>query len=133
MAGRFYKFNGTKMKRTIKVKNDKLYKLLEEKNEVLAKAREVNEQNKILTEELQKYGLELNKYKEKLFPLVDQIKDEMGEDLGEFEEFETVEAIDGEIEIVIFDAIEEYKDLYRLKKYEELKKKEEEADKKSKD
>jgi recombinational DNA repair ATPase RecF len=121
------------MKRTIKVKNDKLYKLLEEKNEVLAKAREVNEQNKILTEELQKYGLELNKYKEKLFPLVDQIKDEMGEDLGEFEEFETVEAIDGEIEIVIFDAIEEYKDLYRLKKYEELKKKEEEADKKSKD
>lgn len=121
------------MKRTIKVKNDKLYKLLEEKNEVLTKAREVKVEFDKLQEELQKHGLELNKYKEKLFPLVDKIKEEMGEELGEFEEFETVEAIDGEIEIVVFDAIEEYKDMYRLKKYEQLKRKEEEADKKSKD
>lgn len=118
------------MKRTIKVKNDKLYKVLVEKNKVLKKARKVNEQYKKIQEELQKYGLELNKYKEKLFPLVDKIKDELGEKLGEFEEFETVEPIKGEIEIVIFDVVEQYKDAYRLKKYELLKQKEEKEDQK---
>ena len=104
------------MKRTIKVKNDKLYKILEEKNVVLAEAREVNDKVKILNEELQKYGLELNKYKEKLFPLVDKIKEEI--ELSEFEEIETVEPVNGEVELIIFDAIEEYRDMYRIKKAE---------------
>lgn len=116
------------MKRTLKVKNDKLYKILEEKNKVLKEAREVNDKNKILTEELQKYGLELNKYKEKLFPLVDKIKEEI--ELGEFEEIETVEPVDGEIELIIFDAIEEYKDMYRIKKAEAKQQREDEFKKK---
>jgi len=113
------------MKRTIKIKNKKLYKILEEKGKVLTKARELNEIHKKNAEELNKYGLELNKYKEKLLPIVHKIKDEMGEDLAEFEEFETVEAIDGNVEIVIYDAVEEFKDALRLKKYEQLKKEEE--------
>ena len=113
------------MKRTIKIKNPKLYKILEKKNVVLDKAREVNKEWKKMEQDLQKYGLELNKFKEKLFPIVKKIKEGMGEELGEFEEFETVEAIDGEVSIVIYDAVEEFKDALRLKKYEQLKKEEE--------
>jgi len=113
------------MKRTIKIKNERLYKILEKKDVVLAKARATKGEADKLQEKLQKYGLEINKFKEKLFPLVKKIKEGMKDDLNEFEEFETVEAIEGEIEIVIFDMVEEYKDVIRAKKREQLKKDEE--------
>lgn len=110
------------MQRTIRIKNDKLHKVLSQKDVVLKGAREDLELQKEVEERLRIQGLELNKFKEKLMEVGEPIIKEI--EMGEFEEVSTMEIEGDEIEVTIIDKVEMYKDRLRQEKY--LKEKQEE-------
>lgn len=111
------------MQRTITIKNDKLYKVLSQKDVVLKGAREDLELQKEVEERLRIQGLELNKFKEKLMEVGEPIIKEI--EMGEFEEVSTMEIVGDEIEVTIIDKVEMYKDRLRQDKFIKEKKEQE--------
>lgn len=94
---------------------------LEKKNKLVLEGRE---QHKIVTKEqekLNKIGLQIQKYKDKIIPLVKKVQEDQREKgmLGEFEEYQSVEIENDEVVITTFDAVEEYKNKIREQRNEQ--------------
>ena len=93
------------------IKNDKLKKLLEDVGELVEQGREKSKEVEKFHEEINSLQMRVQKKKEKMKPLVAEIKKELG--YGEFEDFAKLEVIEGEIEIEKIDKIEEHKKFLR--------------------
>ena len=104
-----------KTMRTVKIENSKIFNLV---GEYKAKALEINkvvDEIEKIEKERNKIGLQIQKLKDKLSPLVEKATE------SEISEFEMVTNIqqskeDGVVEVDIFDQVEEYKEALRKKK-----------------
>ena len=102
---------------TVKIENIKIFNLV---GEYKAKALEINkvvDEIEKIEKERNKIGLQIQKLKDKLSPLVEKATE------SEISEFEMVTNIqqskeDGVVEVDIFDQVEEYKEALRKKKAE---------------
>lgn len=110
------------MTRIIKVESEEIKDLITKKGEIVTKGRELNAQKEEIETELNKAGLQINKLNDKLIPMVH----ELGIELGEFEQIESIKIEENELVVTIFDQVEEYKAAI-LKEKEEKKLKEEQA------
>jgi hypothetical protein len=69
-----------------------------------------------IDQEVKKLGLQKQKVRDQMFPLVaDEIK-KQGITLGEFDVVESVRREDGKLVIYVFDQVEEYKEMLRKNK-----------------
>lgn len=109
------------MARQIEVTNemtaniDEIITMIKNKGDIVVRGRDLNKQIEGLKEELNTCGLDINKINDKLIPLVKEIPIE----LGEWEQIQSVEIVDGKLMMTIYDQIEEYKEV--LKKNAEPK------------
>ena len=111
-----------KTTREVELKNAKLFKLLEDKEVLVGKGRELQKDIEEIQKEQRKIGLKLNKVKEKVIPLVEKESEKI-----EIEQFETPAAVDikdGKAILTILDQIEDTK----KKILEQLEKKDEEGE-----
>lgn len=97
------------------IKNDKLFKILEERAEVFKEVQKINEEMIKLDTERKKLAYKMDGLKEKTKKILDKEKIE----LDEFEIITNVGIKDGEIELTIVDEIEEYKKVVRERKEKE--------------
>jgi hypothetical protein len=103
--------------RTIKIQNSKIFTLV---GEYKAKAQEINkvvDEIEKIEKERNKIGLQIQKLKDKLSPLVEKATES---EVGEFEMVTNIQQSkeDGVVEVDIFDQVEEYKEALRKKKAE---------------
>lgn len=94
------------------INNNTLKKLLEEKEELVKQGRELTVQIEKLEKERAKIGLQIQKKKDKIIPLVDK---EVRPNLVEYEDIETVVLEKGEIKVTVFNHLEEFKKAYKEK------------------
>jgi hypothetical protein len=98
--------------------NPKLVKLLEEKELAVKEGRE---QYKVVEKEQQKLnkcGLKIQKYKDKIIPLVKELTKDL---LGEYEDLSEVKLENGKVILTIVDKVEEFKKTWKEEraKYEQ--------------
>ena len=108
------------MTRTIKIESTKIKDLIQKKGDLVVKGRALNKQKEDIGIELNKVSLQINKLGDKIIPLVRDINVE----LGEFEQIQDVQIVDGELVMTIFDMLEDYKEKL-IKAKQEAKDKEE--------
>ena len=94
------------MTRTIKIESTKIKDLIQKKGDLVVKGRALNKQKEDIGIELNKVSLQINKLGDKIIPLVRDINVE----LGEFEQIQDVQIVDGELVMTIFDMLEDYKE-----------------------
>lgn len=94
---------------TIDIKgNEKLFSLLQERGAEVERGRNIQKEIEAMQEEQRKIGLNLNNLKEKVRKIISKKKI----DLNEFEVLTDISLEDGEIRLLIVDALEEWKKLY---------------------
>jgi hypothetical protein len=91
-------------------KNKEIVELLTKKETLVKEGREVTKKIDELENDRRKIGLQIQKVKDKVIPLVNKL---MEGNLKEFEEIGTVEVKDGELDISIVDVIENFKRDYK--------------------
>ena len=101
--------------RTIIIENKKLKKLIIKKGELVDKGRLLSKEITKLTEERNKLGLEIQKVKDKVLPIITKMSDNIK--LGEFEDVGNIEIVNDEVVMTVHNALEEFK-----KRYDEIKK-----------
>ena len=99
----------------MKIKNDILKKLLEEKDVLVKEGRVLTVQIEKLEQDRAKIGMQIQKKKDKVIPLVEKLKKEGKIVLGEYDDIESVSVISGEIEVKIFNHLEEFKKAFAEK------------------
>ena len=104
----------------IKIESTKIKDLIQKKGDLVVKGRALNKQKEDIGIELNKVSLQINKLGDKIIPLVRDINVE----LGEFEQIQDVQIVDGELVMTIFDMLEDYKEKL-IKAKQEAKDKEE--------
>ena len=94
--------------REIKLKNDKLYQLLEKKDVLIKEGREISKRIEKDDQERHKIGLKVQKLKDKTAQLLEK------EDIetGEFEYIQQLDVKDGEVVVTVQDSVEEFKKAY---------------------
>lgn len=102
----------------MKFQNKELYDYLQEKDKLVAEAREKSKQIEDLESERNKIALQVQKIKDKVIPIVEEITEGQ---LGEWEAIEEVKPTENEneVEVTTFDQVEEYKKFLLEKKNEE--------------
>lgn len=100
------------MERTITKKSDKLYGLIERYKELSKEVASTQEAIEKLENERNKLALQGQKVKDRMTPLADELAK------GELSEFETIINIqrakkEGDVEILIVDRVEQFKDSWR--------------------
>jgi len=92
------------------IKNKKLVGLLKEKDVLVTEGRAISKEIDKLENDRRKVGLQIQKIKDKILPMVDEItKDKM----QEFEEITTVNIkSEDEVEISVTNVIEDFKKAY---------------------
>ena len=100
------------MERKVTVKSAKLLEVHENRNKLQKEINGLIDQIEVLQKELNKLGIKMQKEKEKA------VKETMklNVDLNEFEYISNFDIKEGEIELVVVDEIEVWKDAYRKKK-----------------
>ena len=93
----------------IKINNKELSSLLGKKNEFVLQGREFSKQIEKLEAERNKCGLQIQKLKDKIVPIV---KKEVDGKLGEFEDITTVELYGSDVIINTYDVVEDFKKNY---------------------
>ncbi len=91
-------------------KNKEIVELLTKKETLVIEGREVTKKIEELENDRRKIGLQIQKVKDKVIPMVNKL---MEGNLKEFEEIGTVEVKDGELDISIVDVIENFKRDYK--------------------
>lgn len=95
------------------INNNTLKKLLEEKEELVTQGRALTTDIEKLEKERAKIGMQIQKRKDKIIPLVEKAVKPL---LGEYEDIETVTINkDGEVEVKVFNHMEEFKKAYAEK------------------
>jgi len=104
----------------MKINNDKLKVLLEQKEVLVAEGRALTVKIEKLEKERAKVGMQIQKVKDKVIPLVEKL---VKPNLKEYEDIETVTLEKGEIEVKVFNHLDEFKKAYaeRFTKKEEVK------------
>lgn len=107
------------------IKDDKIYKLLKERGEFVLQGREIAQKQDDLKKEFESAGEELNKFSIKINQINEKVKALLDKHKIETKEFEVIQEIrlgeGDELEIVIVDQIEEYKNYLRTQKEKENK------------
>ena len=100
--------------RKIKIKDEKLAKILEDRASVLTEARKLQVEKEKIEKEQAKLGYKMDRLKEKTSPIIEKLAPSF--ELGEFEFVASV-TLDKEKspEVAIADQIEEYKKMIREK------------------
>ena len=93
----------------IKINHKELGSLLSKKNELVTEGREISKQIEKLETERNKVGLQIQKVKDKLIPLVKKLTEGK---LEQFEEITTVEPYGSEIVINTCNVVEDFKRQY---------------------
>jgi hypothetical protein len=106
--------------RIIEIEDKELKKILVERGEVVAKARELQKQVDKIQREQQKLGYKMDNLRDKTSPFIE--KHSGGFSLGEFELVSRVYLEKDKVLVEIADQVEEYTKLLR-EKIEEAKKK----------
>jgi len=88
------------------INNNTLKKLLEEKEELVTQGRALTNDIEKLEKERAKIGMQIQKRKDKIIPLVEK---EVKPKLAEYEDIETVSLDKGEIVVKVFNHMEEFK------------------------
>lgn len=88
--------------------NERLFSLLQERGAEVERGRNIQKEIEAMQEEQRKIGLNLNNLKEKVRKIISKKKI----DLNEFEVLTDISLEDGEIRLLIVDALEEWKKLY---------------------
>jgi hypothetical protein len=103
----------------LRVKNEQLKKLILRNREIVKRGKEIVEESEKLNKENNQLLLEMGRLRDKMKPIVEKLIPP--ENLGEFEYIATLNFLDkeDEIEIVIKDQVEEYKEILREKKKKE--------------
>jgi hypothetical protein len=91
-------------------KNKEIVELLTKKETLVIEGREVTKKIEELENDRRKIGLQIQKVKDKVIPMVNKL---MEGNLKEFEEIGTVEVKDGELDISIVDVVENFKRDYK--------------------
>ena len=107
------------VERIVKLKNDKLYDLLKQKTEAVSEGQAIFKEKEEVEKRLNKAGLKIQKYKDKIVPLVQGLTKN---EVGAFEDLVSVNIKDGEIILTIVDKVEEFKNRWLEAKYEATKK-----------
>jgi recombinational DNA repair ATPase RecF len=95
------------------INNNTLKKLLEEKEELVTQGRALTGDIEKLEKERAKIGMQIQKRKDKIIPLVEKAVKPL---LGEYEDIETVTINkSGEVEVKVFNHMEEFKKAYAEK------------------
>lgn len=102
----------------MKIQSKELVDLLTKKNVLIEEARGYSKEIDALEETRRKVGLQVQKIKDKVIPLVKKLTDGK---LAEFEEITQVDVKDGEIEVGIVNVIDEFKRDYLEAKAKEVK------------
>jgi hypothetical protein len=100
--------------RTIKIKNGKLKKILEERGVIFREMDEINKKLVELDKRRTALGYKMDRLKEKTSPIIDEAKPTF--ELGEFELVTRVLLEKDEPTVEIVDQVEEYKIMLRDKK-----------------
>ena len=94
----------------IKLNNKELLKLLQSKSTLVDEGRGITKEIEKLETDRRKVGLQIQKLKDKIIPLVTKLtKDSM----AEYEEISTVDVKDDEIIVEIVDVVENFKRDYK--------------------
>lgn len=96
----------------MKINNAKLVVLLKQKDLLVTQGRKLTIEIEKLEKERAKVGMQIQKVKDRVLPIVDK---EVKPKLGEYEDIETVALVNGEIEVKIFNHLEEFKKAYAEK------------------
>jgi hypothetical protein len=96
--------------RVVVVEDAKIKEILQKRNEVVLKGRELSDKIERLEQERQKCGLELEKLKDIITPFVKKHTDSLLQ--NPFEDVQMVSLVKGKIEIKIIDQAEEWKAKY---------------------
>lgn len=99
--------------RNVKFKDDKIFKLLEEKKDLLSSGKPLVKKMEDLNKKVEVINNKIQKIKDKLNPLVQKFEKDF--DLKEFEVITSVEIEGDEIRVDIVDQLEAYKKLLRSK------------------
>jgi septal ring factor EnvC (AmiA/AmiB activator) len=101
--------------RTITVKNEKIHKLVTEYKEKALEVNKLTDDIEKIEKERNKVGLQIQKLKDKLNPIVEK---ETKDHVSEFEMVTNIQIgkEENEVEIDIFDQVEEFKEALRKKK-----------------
>lgn len=105
--------------RFIVIEDQKLKDLIEKKEKLANEVQEITKDITKLEEDRNKLVLKIKRYNDKALPLIK--KYEKRDELGEFEDYSRLYLKDGEVRLEIFDAIEEYKTMYRQQKEQRAK------------
>ena len=89
--------------------NEKLFSLLQERGADVERGRGIQKEIEKMQEEQRKIGLNLNNLKEKVRKIMSKKK----VDLDEFDVLTDISIEDGEIRLLVVDALEEWKAAYR--------------------
>tara|TARA_R110000868_G_scaffold271022_2_gene530473 strand:+ start:1145 stop:1477 length:333 start_codon:yes stop_codon:yes gene_type:complete len=103
------------MDRKFTITSPKACELLKEYKELSVKVSNLQDQISALEEERNKLAMKGQKAKDKLAPIVDELTKA---ELGEFEVVVNISRskVDGELEVDISNALQQFKDAYRKKK-----------------
>lgn len=93
----------------LKIQSKELSSLLAKKNEFVTEGRELSKKIEALESERNKCGLQIQKMKDKIIPLVKKLTDGK---LGEFEDITTVETFGSDVVINTYDVVEDFKKQY---------------------
>lgn len=103
----------------MKIPSKELIELLSKKTVLIDEARGYSKEIETLEETRRKVGLQVQKIKDKVIPLVKKLTDGK---LAEFEEITQVDIKDGEIDITVVNVVEDFKrDYLEAKKKAEIK------------
>ena len=102
----------------MKIQSKELVNLLEKKNELVNEGRAISKEIEKQETERNKVGLQIQKLKDKILPLVAKLTDGK---LAEFEEITQVENKDGEIEVTVVNVVEDFKRDYLEAKAKQTK------------
>lgn len=97
------------------ITNNTLKKLLEEKDELVTQGRALTVEIEKLEKERAKIGLQIQKKKDKVIPIVEKMKNSGDIPLEEYDEIESVSIVKGEVEVKLFNHMEEFKKAYAEK------------------
>lgn len=99
----------------MQIKNDKLKVLLQQKEVLVTQGRQLTTEIEKLEKERAKVGMQIQKVKDKVIPMVDKMKESGLIVLGEYDDIETIGLDNGEIEVKIFNHLDEFKKAYAEK------------------
>jgi len=96
------------------ITHQELHDLLTKKDKLVNEGRELSKQIEDLETERNKLALQIQKVKDKVIPIVQK---EMEGKLGEYEEISEVKTTeDGQVDIAIYDQVEQFKEYLKEKK-----------------